>query len=88
MDELIGYVAVSKAGRDKNKLFIIIGQEEDNYCFLADGRLRKIEAPKKKKRKHLYITDIFLDEIHAKIHSGDKIGNAEFRKIISGLEIV
>lgn len=88
MNDLVGSVAISKAGRDKNKIFIIIGQEDDDYCLIADGRLRRIETPKRKKRKHLYITAYFIDDICKKIRSGEKISNAEFRKIISGLDIV
>ena len=48
----INMLAVSKAGHDKGCTFAVIG-EEDNYYFLADGRTRRLEKPKKKKKMHV-----------------------------------
>ena len=50
----IGMLAKSKAGHDKNKIFVIIGIEEE-YVFLADGKNRLICQPKKKKIKHIQL---------------------------------
>ena len=52
---LHGSIAVSTAGRDKDKVFIIVGVLDEDYVLIADGRSRKIEKPKKKKLKHLRI---------------------------------
>ena len=52
MDLKAGQVVRSKAGRDKGRLFVVI-KVEGLYAFVADGSLRKIEKPKKKKMKHL-----------------------------------
>ena len=43
---------VSKAGRDKGQLFFVIDADEQ-YVYLADGKSRKLEKPKRKKRKHI-----------------------------------
>lgn len=51
---MTGMFAVSKAGHDKGKLYIII-KEENEYVYLADGRQKPLEAPKKKKKKHIQI---------------------------------
>ena len=45
-----GQVVKSKAGRDKDKIFVIINIEEE-YAYLADGHLRRMEKPKQKKMK-------------------------------------
>ncbi len=50
---LIGSIAKSTAGRDRGRIFIIVGVLDDSHVLVADGRLRKIEKPKKKKLKHL-----------------------------------
>ena len=42
MNLQIGDVIVSKAGKDK-----------DSYCFLRDGKIHKLEKPKRKKIKHV-----------------------------------
>ena len=53
---VVGQIVYSKRGRDKGKLFVVVGLC-DEYCFIADGDLRKIEAPKKKKLKHIQPTN-------------------------------
>lgn len=50
----IGMLAKSKAGHDKDKLYIII-QADPSYVYLADGKIRTINKPKKKKRKHIQL---------------------------------
>ena len=51
---MIGELATSKAGHDKDRLYMIVG-EEGECVFLCDGRLRGVEHPKKKKKKHIQI---------------------------------
>ena len=49
-----GMLAKSKAGHDKGKIYIIYELDE-TYVYLVDGIIRKIEKPKRKKRKHVQI---------------------------------
>ena len=51
---MIGELATSKAGHDKDRLYMIIG-EEGECVYLCDGRLRGVEHPKKKKKKHIQL---------------------------------
>ena len=51
---MIGMLAVSKAGHDKRKIYVITG-EDDEYVYLADGRKRTVAEPKKKNKKHIQI---------------------------------
>ena len=51
---MIGELATSKAGHDKDRLYMIVG-EEGECVYLCDGRLRGVEHPKKKKKKHIQI---------------------------------
>lgn len=49
MEDLqIGQVVRSKAGRDKGRVFVVVGKFDDQHVLVADGDLRKIEKPKKK----------------------------------------
>ena len=53
MDRIeVGMLAWSRAGHDKGKLYMIVGVD-DEYVYLADGKLRLLANPKKKKRIHL-----------------------------------
>ena len=47
-----GSVVRSKAGRDKGIVFMVLSLDEDS-AYIADGKKRKIEDPKRKKLKHL-----------------------------------
>lgn len=45
-------LAVSLAGKDAGIICLIL-REEEEYLFIADGRGRRVETPKKKNRKHV-----------------------------------
>ena len=49
---MVGILAMSKAGHDKGTLYVII-REEGEYVYLADGRIRTADRPKKKNKKHV-----------------------------------
>ena len=78
----IADVVISLNGRDKDKLFIIIGKE-DNYCLLADGKRRKLEKPKRKKDKHIKHDGIIYDWLAEKLINGDNVTNKELRKALA-----
>lgn len=45
-------VVVSLAGHDRGRLYQVVG-EENGRLWLADGKLKKLEAPKNKSPKHV-----------------------------------
>jgi len=53
-DSLIGRFAVSKAGHDREQVYLVIGEDEKSL-YLTDGRLHPVDKPKKKNKKHVYI---------------------------------
>ncbi len=69
MEYRIGQIVRSKAGRDNGKAFIVVGVE-DNYVYLADGRTRKLESPKRKKLKHIQGSYSITEEIAVHIKDG------------------
>ena len=70
---------VSKAGRDKGQLFFVIDADEQ-YVYLADGKSRRLEKPKRKKRKHIEQIPRTESRIAEKIRNGEKVLNSELRK--------
>jgi ribosomal protein L14E/L6E/L27E len=56
----IGQLVYSKKGRDKGLPFIVTAVQND-YVYLADGRLRPLGKPKKKKIKHIQATNTIID---------------------------
>lgn len=49
-----GMMAVSRAGHDKDTLYLIL-RVEGSFAWLADGKKKPKEAPKKKRLKHLQV---------------------------------
>lgn len=49
----IGSIVLSIQGRDKGRYFVVLEALNANYVLIADGRYRRLEAPKKKKIKHI-----------------------------------
>lgn len=80
--EYIGNVALSKSGRDEGRYFIVVGIINDNYVYISDGDLRTIEKPKKKKIKHLNITNISADEIKNLLQAGERVSNSMVKKFL------
>jgi ribosomal protein L14E/L6E/L27E len=81
MDDLLGQFFVSLAGRDKNMICTVVGTTEDEgYVLIADGKLRKVESPKKKKLKHLKPID------QAEIIPSARFTNRFIREAISRYE--
>ena len=48
---MVGKIVQSDAGRDGGRLYVVIGQT-DAGLLLSDGRRRRMNHPKKKKRIH------------------------------------
>ena len=72
-------LVVSKAGRDQGQLFYVIDADEQ-YVYLADGKSRRLEKPKRKKRKHIEQIPRTASRIAEKIRNGEKVLNSELRK--------
>lgn len=70
---MLGEFATSKAGHDKDRLYMIVGEEEE-WVYLCDGRLRGVEHPKKEKEKtypdHTFFGRGCVDTKHATDPSG------------------
>lgn len=82
LEEMLGKVVYSKTGRDKGRIFIIVGVINDRLVTLADGDLRRIENPKVKNIKHLQFTGVKADEITAIIKGGEIPGNHILRRYL------
>ena len=45
-------LAKSKAGHDAGNIYIIV-ETDAQYVYLVDGKIRTLDKPKRKKRKHV-----------------------------------
>ena len=81
MEYTVGQVVYSKCGHDKGKACIVTEIEED-FLYLTDGKSRKMDKPKKKKTKHVQITNYYDDELKTKIENGEYLLDADFVKAL------
>ena len=81
----IGQLVISKSGRDSGRNFIVIQIIDEDFVLLVDGDLRKIEKPKRKKIKHLRITNKYSDYLIEKIARNEKWTNNMVRQEIEKL---
>lgn len=55
-----GSVVKAVAGRDSGRLFAVT-DIQGGYCFIADGKTRKLSSHKRKNIKHVCPTDSMID---------------------------
>jgi len=77
-------VVVATAGRDKNKFFFVV-DEDESFVYLANGRERKIENPKRKKIKHLQLVNTKDCRAAEKLRCGERPTNSELRKALASV---
>ena len=73
-------LAVSRSGHDKDSVYVII-KEEANLAYLADGKAKPIEKPKKKNVKHMQIIKNLPKEI-TEVFTQENFRNEEIKRAI------
>ncbi len=82
MEDYIGRIARSKAGRDKGRRFAVIGRADEARVFIADGQTRKLARPKKKKLMHLAFENARVADIEAMLALPGGVADAALRKAL------
>jgi len=81
-----GDIVYSKAGRDKDKIFIVLEVLDNEYVLIADGILRGVQKPKKKKIKHLKKTNIKAELVKRKFAKKEEVTNTDLKRLLAELE--
>ena len=76
-----GMLAVSKAGHDKGRLYVVISTDPE-YVYLADGKNRSIQCPKKKKRKHIQIHYYIPEILKNALERDQELEDEQIKKAI------
>ena len=84
MDIAKSNIVRSLSGRDEGNLYFVLSAEED-FLLLADGKHRRLENPKRKRKKHVALVETGENAVAEKIKSNDKITNSELRKAIAAM---
>lgn len=76
-----GMLAVSKAGHDKGRLYVVV-KEDQEFVYLADGKNRSVSSPKKKKRKHIQINYYIPGTLQKVLEAEQKLEDEQIKKAI------
>lgn len=76
-----GMLARSTAGHDQGRLYVIIRMEAE-YVWLADGILRTVEKPKKKKIRHIQVIHQYADPVKEALSRKEPLRNEPIKQII------
>lgn len=82
---MFGNVVLSKSGRDKGKLFFVTEILENNYVYIIDGNIHKVENQKLKKSKHLELVEAQDEEISNKLKNKQKLSNHDIRRALRAI---
>ena len=78
-----GDLVLSKAGRDKEKIFLVI-EVENGFAKIVDGKMRKVKTPKKKSIKHLQtVLSAKYYSVAEEIQKGEAVGNKRIIQLIN-----
>ena len=82
----LGEIVCSTAGRDAKKCFLVVKVIDEQFVLISDGKHRKIDAPKKKKVKHLVSLGEVSQETAQKLIDQKPITNGEIRKVLAEIK--
>lgn len=82
MQSHVSDIVLSLSGRDKGKRFVVL-VEDDTYLFLADGKGRRAEKPKRKKRKHTAHEGTCDEWTRERMFVNGRLTNSEIRKALA-----
>ena len=81
-DVLRGDVVRSTAGHDKDGLFLVL-QAEGDFLWLVDGKRRKLETPKKKRRKHVVSAGVWTHPVAGRLQNGEPVLDSDIRRALA-----
>ena len=75
-----GSIVKSIAGHDKDQYYVILDQDQE-YVYVVDGKIRTLMKPKKKKKKHIQTLNYVDSDMKNQIHC-NRLLNSDIRKAI------
>ena len=73
---------ISLAGRDRDEVLLVM-REEENYLWLANGKTRRAEKHKRKKRRHTAFVAHSDARTRDKLLQTGRLTNSDIRKALS-----
>ena len=74
-------LARSKAGHDKNHVYLIWAQDAE-YLYLVNGTTKRLSAPKKKKRMHVQLIKKIPPAVREFLNEQNMLGDETVAKML------
>ena len=83
-----GWIVRSAAGREKDRIFCVVGMDQEQQrLLLADGKRRKLASPKRKKLGHVeFLTEhghMYDHPAIEKLKQGQALTDKELRRALA-----
>jgi hypothetical protein len=76
------YLARSKAGHDKDEVYVVLSEEGD-FLFLANGTTKTKAAPKKKRKKHIQVIRTLPENVRELMPEGpEQLDDVQIKRIV------
>ena len=75
-------IVLSLTGRDKGQLMLVVAEEGD-FLLLANGRARRAENPKRKRRRHVSRQGACDERTRSKLLETGRLTNSDIRKALA-----
>ena len=77
-----GQIVSSIAGRDNGRHYIVVKVDSPDEVWVADGKYRTLERPKRKKAKHLQKQNVIIHDLNEKLTQGEKVYDSALREVL------
>ena len=74
-------LAKSKAGHDKNQVYVITAEKDDCF-FLVNGTTRTLDKPKRKKKIHLQLIKKIPDNVIEIANESNQFSDLSIKRIL------
>ncbi len=81
-DVQLGQLVISKAGRDKDRFYLVANILDNSFIMVVDGDVKTMKNPKRKNIKHVQPTNHVVDQIREKLLAGTKVSDEEIKRVI------
>lgn len=78
----LGQLVISKMGRDRGRLCVVVRRLNDCAVLIADGRMHKFFRPKRKNVKHLIRLSNVDSDLEGRLIIGADVADAEIAAVI------
>ena len=76
-------IAIPALNKIDKVYFVVMALDGAEFALIADGERRGVEKPKRKRVKHLFVTEEPISGLQLRLEAGERVENHELRKWLS-----